>query len=145
MGAGIAACVPDVSKIEDARVEEGDCFHADVHFDQHWCMAYLKLSGDKNIPLHSYTGKRVVQGMAVMTKMGTFVSEKIPNYMVVEIGTAIKFREPLYMDDIVTMAIKITQVGRVRITAEFTLYKNEDILMQTPLSLVHMKILDRMK
>ncbi len=142
MSLGIVTHISEVFGDEEKHIEEGTCFHEDICFESAWCMEYLKLSGDKNISLHSASGKRIVQGMAILTKMGAFVSKKIPNHLVVGIDV-IKFKKPISMGDTVTMALRITQVGNVRVLAEFTLYKDEaDVLMQVPIKLVHQKILD---
>ncbi len=138
-------CIP-AQVTKERRLVEKDFFRQKVCFTEAWCTAFLELSGDKNISLHSASGKRVVQGAALLTKLATFVSEEIPGWAAFEFGGKIKFKKALRMNDTVIMTLKITQVGKVRAVTEYTLYTDDGfMLLQIPITLAHEKLLDRIE
>jgi len=80
----------------DPCLKVGISTTAVLDFNSEWCRAYLKLSGDTNFDLHlpEPKGKGIVQGMAVMTRVGATISVHMPNFMVVKISE-IRFKKPV--------------------------------------------------
>ncbi len=84
----------------------------EVRFGFLWCFLFFLLSGDKNRKIHGVFGKlKIVQGVAVVTKMGTIVSQLYPMYMVRRIGE-ITFKLPTRIGNSVTMTFSNFTEGR---------------------------------
>lgn len=53
-----------------------------LHFDREWCEKFFTLSEDQNISLHTQDNGGIVQGVAIMTKIGTLLSVHLQGYLV---------------------------------------------------------------
>lgn len=76
-----------------------------LDFSSLWCRAYFQLSGDANHDLHSEEGAGIVQGMGILTLLGTTVSEHMPGYTLGVLGKA-KFRNPVKIGNQVRMTME---------------------------------------
>lgn len=76
-----------------------------LSFTSEWCRAYFELSGDINNDLHCNEGADIVQGMAIMTRLGATISRHMPGYMVAKVGE-IRFRNPVKIGNQVRMTME---------------------------------------
>lgn len=65
-----------------------------ISFGSEWCRAYFELSGDINKTLHGDEGAGIVQGMAIMTRLGATISQHMTGYMVAKVDE-VRFRNPV--------------------------------------------------
>ncbi len=103
-----------------SRILAGDMFQ-EVRFGLLWHLLFFLLSGDKNKELHGIfgTSQRIVQGVAIVTKLGTFVSKAYPAFMVRRIGE-ITFKLPVHAGTSVNMFLEDFKFIKGNAIAEVT-------------------------
>ena len=77
---------------------------------------YARLTGDNN-PLHldseyagnTKFGRRVVHGMLVASFISTMVGTVFPGEGALYLGQEVKFRKPVFIDDIIQVRAEVTQ------------------------------------
>lgn len=89
---------------ESVKPSEALLGEEDFIFSTEWCLEYFKLSGDKNMHLHGENGQGIVQGTALITRVGSLVSNVLPSY---QLRTIIKisFLQEIHIGEMVTMSL----------------------------------------
>lgn len=77
-----------------------------LDFNSVWCRKYFELSGDMNRGLHcpEPEGRGIVQGMAIMTRVGAMISKHMHGHMVVKINE-LKFKKPVFIGNQIQMTM----------------------------------------
>ncbi len=98
-----------------------------VYFSLLWHFLFFLLSGDKNKKLHGIFGKdqRIVQGVAILTKMGTVVSKVYPAFMVRTIRE-VTFKHAIYAGTTVEMYMEDFKWIKDGVLAEVTVRIRQD-------------------
>ena len=128
--------------MENPRLEEIPDVKTVIVFDEEWCQRFFELSGDANTELHSMQGHRIVQGAAIITKVGTLVSEHMPNYMVADIGE-LAFKRKVTMNARLTACIRVVECRPSRTRVALTLADGDAEIVSTTITLVSARILRR--
>jgi hypothetical protein len=97
-----------------------------IKFGFWWCLFYFLISGDKNYSLHLPWKRGIVQGMAILTKLGTTVSRLVPGYMVRSIVCEIKFRHAIRIGESITLEAKELEKRGPFTVLEVTLRNGSD-------------------
>ncbi len=114
---------------ETAEVTVGWKTRETICFDREWCQKFFELSEDHNKDLHNtVSGLRIVQGVAIVTKLGTVVSNTLPGYMVAKIGV-IAFKQITRVGDYVHIDLECVQVRGSFLRVKVTLTKVGDGLI----------------
>jgi hypothetical protein len=111
--------------------------------DSEWTRAFFALSGDQNHALHGDEGN-IVQGVAIITKIGTVLSARFPGYVVTSIG-ALEFKAPVIIGN--TLVMETTAATELRNLEELdvTLLLNEYPILRTKVTMVSASLFDRMR
>ncbi len=100
-----------------------------ICFDREWCQKFFELSEDHNRDLHdTLNGLRIVQGVAIITKLGTVVSSILPSYMVAKIGV-IAFKKITRVGDYVHIDLECVQAKGTFLRIKATLTEVGDGLI----------------
>ncbi len=106
-----------------------------LHFEPEWCVNFFDLSGDQNHKLHSPSFAGIVQGMAILTKLGTVISKRIPGYMVAKMSN-ISFRQQVHIGNNVVMETNAPGIGKRIVRADVRLLIDETVIAQIEITLV---------
>lgn len=102
-------------------LKEGVSRNDIISFGSEWCRAYFELSGDINNELHGDEGAGIVQGMAIMTRLGATISRHMTGYMVAKVDE-VRFRNPVKIGNQVRMTMERLdskeRATRVKVTLE---------------------------
>lgn len=117
-----------------AKVDAARILAIRMDFTQEWCDTFFQHSGDKNVEFHSGP-HAFVQGAAIITKFATAVSELLPGYQVVRIGT-LAFHAKIRPGDslVLTLDIEKEKRGLLYATAIITRDAQEEVM--DPIELV---------
>ena len=88
---------------------------------------FAKISGDNN-PIHldetfssqNIFGRPIVHGMLVASQISELIANKLPGPGSIYLSQTLKFRSPVYHNDLITCTIKITSVRIEKKTFELT-------------------------
>lgn len=124
------------------QLKEGVPFMVMVHFGTKWCKAFLELSGDENDTLHSKEGRRIVQGAAIFTKIGTLLSVHMKGYMVHQVNHLI-FKKPVHIGESVSIIMRRHASRPIRTTVVVTIHNGSEEIGTAEIVLVSEMFLAR--
>ncbi len=109
---------PVTTKPNSAAHESPRLVVKEFTFSEAWCELFFRISGDKNFKFHHSSGYGIVQGTAILTQMGTMVSEVMPGYVPVDfLGT---FPNWVHIGETITITMERLDHGRAKTRVRFT-------------------------